>query len=210
MGRVQAARIEAAWLADSDLAWVLDETLLIYDFSMRKKHPWIVGELAFWRWRAGEEVTPPPWLAKPFALQINGDWHGAAEEWERRGCPYERGMALMDGDEAAQRAALEIFERLGARPIMEILKQKMREQGIRIPRGPRPATRENPFGLTAREMEVLDCIARGSNNNAIAKQLSLSTRTVEHHIASILQKMGVNSRGDAVALALKDKLLPFV
>jgi DNA-binding NarL/FixJ family response regulator len=116
-------------------------------------------------------------------------------------------MALIDGDEAAQLAALEIFERLGARPIIEILKQKMRAQGRRIPRGPRPATRGNRFGLTAREMEVLECLAKGLSNNAIAKQLSLSIRTVEHHIAAILQKMEVASRNEAIAKALKENLL---
>jgi DNA-binding NarL/FixJ family response regulator len=100
------------------------------------------------------------------------------------------------------------LERLGAQPILEKLKQKMRAGGVRIPRGPRPATRENPFGLTSREMELLACLAEGLSNNAIAKKLSLSPRTVEHHIASILQKMGVGARNEAVALALKDKLLP--
>jgi DNA-binding NarL/FixJ family response regulator len=127
--------------------------------------------------------------------------------WEKIGCPYERGMALMDGDEAAQLAALEIFERLGARPIIEILRQQMRAAGIRIPRGPRPATRENLFSLTSREMEVLACLIQGLSNNAIAKQLSLSTRTVEHHLESILRKMGVQSRNEAVALASKQNLL---
>ena len=146
--------------------------------------------------------------SQTFALQIAGNWRGAAKEWEERGCPYEQAMALMDGDEAAQLAALEIFEQLGARPAMEKLKQKMRAQGMRgIPRGPRPATRENPFGLTARELEVLASLVEGFSNNAIAKKLSLSTRTVEHHIASILQKMQVRSRSEAVALALKENLL---
>jgi two-component system response regulator DegU len=45
------------------------------------------------------------------------------------------------------------------------------------------------------------------NNQAIAKKLTLSTRTVEHHITSILQKMQVQSRNEAVALALKENLL---
>jgi DNA-binding NarL/FixJ family response regulator len=116
----------------------------------------------------------------------------------------------MDGDEAAQLAALEIFERLGAQPAIVKLKEKMRAQGMHgIPRGPRPVTRENPFGLTAREVEVLASLVKGLNNKAIAERLSLSTRTVEHHIASILQKMEVGSRNEAVALALKEKLLPF-
>jgi len=205
----RAARAEMAWLAgDNDLA--LQEARAVYDMAVSKEHPWVAGELAFWRWRAGDTFTPPAWIAKPFALQIAGDWRGAAEEWEGRGCPYEQALALMDGDEAAQLNALEIFERLGAQPAAEKLKQQMRAEGMRgIPRGPRPATRENPFGLTAREVEVLASLVKGLNNKAIAERLSLSTRTVEHHIASILQKMQVGSRNEAVALSLKEKLLPF-
>lgn len=204
----RAARAELAWLA-GDHERAIEEARAVYDIAVSKEHPWIAGELAFWRWRAGDSFTPPAWIGKPFALQIAGDWRGAAEEWEGRSCPYEQAMALMDGDESAQLAALEIFERLGAHPAIEKLKQIMRSQGIRgIPRGPRLATRENPFGLTAREMEVLSSLVEGLNNNTIAKKLSLSTRTVEHHIASILQKMGVQSRNEAVALALKENLLP--
>jgi len=205
----RAARAELGWLAgDHDRA--IEEARALYDVAVSKEHPWVAGELAFWRWRAGDDFSPPAWIAKPFALQIAGDWRGAAEEWERRGCLYEQALALMDGDEAAQLASLEIFERLGARPATEKLKQEMRTKGVRgIPRGPRPATRENPFGLTARELEVLASLVKGLSNNAIAKRLNLSTRTVEHHIASILQKMQVQSRNEAVALALKEKLLPF-
>jgi DNA-binding CsgD family transcriptional regulator len=209
-----ARRMESPWALRAEAAWLsgnnhlaLAESQKAYDIAMNKQHPWMTGELAFWRWRAGEKSTPPTWIAKPFALQIAGDWRGAAKEWEERGCPYEQGMALMDGDESAQLAALEIFGRLGARQIIEILKRQMRTQGIRIPRGPRPATRENPFGLTSRETEVLGCLVEGQSNNAIAKKLNLSTRTVEHHIASILQKMGVGSRNEAVALAVKENLL---
>ena len=207
LGPTRAARAEAAWLtSNNDLA--IEEARAVYDIAVSKGHPWIAGELAFWRWRAGDDFSPPTWIAKPFALQIAGDWRGAAEEWEKRGCPYERAMALMDGDEAAQLAALEIFERLGAKPAIDKLKQKMRAQGMRgVPRGPRPATRENTFGLTAREMEVLANLVEGLSNNAIAKKLSLSTRTVEHHIASILQKMQVQSRNEAVVLALKENLI---
>jgi DNA-binding CsgD family transcriptional regulator/tetratricopeptide (TPR) repeat protein len=208
MGRIQVARLEEAWLTGENWGRVLEETRLIYNLAVGKKHPWIVGELAFWRWRVGDKITPPDWIARPFAMQIAGDWRAAATEWEQLFCPYEQGMALMDGDEAAQREAFEIFDRLGGNPISEKLKQKMRIQGARLPRGPRPSTRENPFGLTAREMEILSCLTEGSSNNAIASQLSLSIRTVEHHITSILQKMEIQSRNEAAARALKDKLFP--
>ena len=207
LGPARAARAEMAWLEGKhELA--IEEARAAYDLAVQKKHPWIAGEIAFWRWRAGDDISPPAWIATPFALQIAGDWRAAAVEWQRRGCPYEQALALMDGDESAQLAALEIFERLGARPATEKLKQQMRSHGMRgIPRGPRLATRENVFGLTAREMEVLGCLVEGSSNKDIAKKLSLSIRTVEHHIASILQKMEVDSRNEAVALTLKENLL---
>ncbi|MGE5249040.1 MAG: ATP-binding protein [Bacteroidota bacterium] len=207
-GTARAARAEQAWLTGDD-ARAIQEARAVYDLAVSKRHPWLAGELAFWRWRAGDDFAPPEWIARPFALQIAGDWRGAAGEWEARGCPYEQALALMDGDGSAQLAALEILEGLGARPAAEKLKQKMRAEGIRgIPRGPRPATRKNPFGLTTRELEVLACVARGSSNNAIASQLSLSTRTVEHHLESILQKMQVRSRGEAVARAMSENLIP--
>jgi DNA-binding CsgD family transcriptional regulator len=206
LGRIWAARVEALWLSEQ-YERAREEAVAAFDVAVGKQHAWFTGEMAFWQWRMGGQVPLHPWTAKPFALQIAGDWHGAAEEWEGRGCPYEQAMALMDGDEAAQMAALEIFERLGARPAMELLKQKMRAERFRIPRGPRPATREHPFGLTAREMEVLSYLAQGSTNSAIARKLSISNRTAEHHIASILRKMGVLSRREAVALAITENLL---
>lgn len=167
-----------------------------------------VGRLAYWMWRAGAITEPPPNASEPYATQISGDWSTAASMWEKYDCPYEQGMALMDGDEAAQLRALEIFERLGARPIIEKLKRQMQAQGFRIPRGPRHTTQENPFSLTPREMEVLGLVVNGLGNNDIAEQLSLSIRTVEHHISSILQKMQVQSRNEAISLVLKEKLLP--
>lgn len=206
--RIHAAVAERAWLSGS-LPEALGQLRLAYALAEGKKLAWLTGELAFWRWRAGDIFTPPSWTASPYALQIAGDWKAAAGQWAQRGCPYEQGMALMDGDGPAQLEALHIFEHLGAKPIAEKLKQQMRLQGVRgIPRGPRPSTRENALGLTARELEVLSALVSGSSNSAIAKQLSLSTRTVEHHLASIFQKTGTQSRGEAVALALREKLVP--
>jgi len=62
--------------------------------------------------------------------------------------------------------------------------------------------------LSEREMEVLQRMAQGAANKEIAYQLSISERTVKAHVTSILNKLGVNSRTEAVSLALREGLLP--
>lgn len=57
--------------------------------------------------------------------------------------------------------------------------------------------------LTPREVEILDCVARGNSNKEIARLLSISDQTVKNHITSILKKLSVNDRTAAVVHALK-------
>jgi DNA-binding CsgD family transcriptional regulator len=195
-GMIRAARAEAAWQA-GDRERTLAEASAAYDLAVSHHQECYVGELAFWRWRAGEPVEVPAWALKPYALHIAGDWRAAAGEWQRMGCPYEQARALADGDHPAQVAALEIFERLGARPAAESLRQKMQAAGAAIPRGPRPATRENPFGLTARQMDILLLLADGLSNPEIAARLHLSRKTVDHHVSAVLARLDVHSREEA-------------
>lgn len=61
--------------------------------------------------------------------------------------------------------------------------------------------------LSARESEVLQLVAQGFTNKAIAAQLSISDRTVQGHLASIFDKLGAQSRTDAVMMALKAGLI---
>ena len=153
----------------------------------------------------GDESLP---IATPYALQMSGDWRAAATAWKEIGCPYEEAMALADGDESAQLAALEIFERLGARPATERLRQALRAAGVRgIPRGPRPSTKENPAGLTNRQIEVLALMVDGLSNAEIAERLFISTRTVDHHVSTILAKLDARTRAEAVSLALQTALI---
>jgi DNA-binding NarL/FixJ family response regulator len=138
-----------------------------------------------------------------------GDWRAAAEAWEAIGCPYEQALALMDGDEAAQRYALTIFERLGARPAAEMLRRQLRTAGARgLPRGPRPATQANPYGLTNRQFEILLLLAEGLRNPEIADRLSTTPKTIEHHVSDVLAKLNVRSRAEAVRLAFQLGLVP--
>ncbi len=199
---VRSARAEAAWLAGNhDMAQA--EATASYDLAVDQQHIWFTGELAYWHWKAGSDVEVPDWIAEPFALQIRGEWREAAEQWREMGCPYETARALAESsDESALREALETFSHLGAGPMSAIVQQKLRDLGVhRIPRGPRPATRQNPAGLTARESEVLALIREGLSNGEIAARLYLSPRTVEHHVSAMLGKLNVRTRLEAARLA---------
>ncbi len=57
--------------------------------------------------------------------------------------------------------------------------------------------------LTPREVEILDCVAQGNSNKEIARILSISDQTVKNHITSILRKLAVNDRTQAVIFALR-------
>lgn len=201
LGAVYAARAEAACLS-GDAARTRAEADEIYSVAIRKRHPWVAGELAFWRRRAGAAALPPDWIAAPFALQVAGAWQAAAAAWERLGCPYEAARALAEGDVTAQDRALEVFDRLGARPAAAELRRQMRAGGVvRLPRGPRPATRAHALGLTLRQQEVLKLLGRGLSNAEIAARLCVAPKTVEHHVAAVLAKLDVSTRRAAVRQA---------
>jgi DNA-binding CsgD family transcriptional regulator/tetratricopeptide (TPR) repeat protein len=204
---VASARIEMAWLA-GDRAQVIAGAQSILEMASGVSDPWLQGEFVFWLWRAGVTQPVRHEIAEPYALQIAGDWRAAADFWRKLGCPYEEAVALSDGDEAAQREALAIFEKLGAQPAAEKLRNKLRATGARgIPRGPRPSTSENRAGLTTRQMEVLSLLSEGCINAEIAERLFISPKTVDHHVSAILAKLDARTRAEAVSIALQSDLI---
>ena len=60
-----------------------------------------------------------------------------------------------------------------------------------------------PAPLTPRELEILSLLAAGDSNKTIAARLSVSVHTVKFHVSSILSKLGVSSRTEAVTLGLR-------
>jgi len=166
---------------------------------------WDRGAVAVWLRRTGSARPPRGEVAAPFQRQLEADWEGAARYWLDLDCPYEAGLALLGSTrESLLREALCVFTGLGAKAAMRVTQQKMRRLGIRsIPAGPRRATRENRLGLTRREQEVLDLVSAGLTNAEIAVKLFISVKTVDHHVSSVLAKLGVPSRGAAAKWAFK-------
>jgi DNA-binding CsgD family transcriptional regulator/tetratricopeptide (TPR) repeat protein len=192
-------RLEYMWLGGDAVPF--DEAREVYALALDRGSPWLAGRIALWLWRLDAPVEPDGAIAEPFRLAIAGNWRDAAAYWAQRGRPYDAAEALTLGDDAAQLEALATFDRLGATATAARVRRSLRERGVRVPHGPRAATRELPHGLTPRQHEVLALIATGATNAEIASQLVVSTKTVDHHVSAVLAKLGVASRKEAAEAA---------
>jgi predicted ATPase/DNA-binding CsgD family transcriptional regulator len=98
-----------------------------------------------------------------------------------------------DVDEATReaRAALAMFEALGARPAIDEVRALLRALGARV-----PVKRSAPGfdGLTGRELQIVRLVARRLSNKEIGAELDISARTVGTHLANVFDKVGVRDR----------------
>lgn len=202
IGPLGAIRLHYAWLHDDDeLARDTRDHLVVTGVD-----PWTLGELAVYLHRTGLEV-PADWstagIPAGWAQVLRGRWEAAAAVWEEADNPYEQALAMAEsGEPEPTLAALDLLMELGAQPAVRIVRRRLRELGVRsLPRGPMTDTRENPGGLTNRQLEVYGLLAEGLTNAEIADRLVLSVRTVDHHVSAILDKLGVESRHEAAEVA---------
>ena len=142
-------------------------------------------------------------------------WQAARERWASRHNPYlaawcgwrEAEANLGTGDRAeaavALRAAFAAAVELGARPLREAIESLARRGRVDLVTAPVPAGAPDPFGLTKREREVLALVAQGRTNRQIADELFISENTAGVHVSNILGKLGVASRTEAAAVAVR-------
>jgi DNA-binding CsgD family transcriptional regulator len=142
------------------------------------------------------------------AAGARGQLEGALLAFTQAEIPYRAAQTrlslaglLRQADQAVAageaRAALSVFEDLGAGRDADAAAALLRDLGVRAARrGPKNIGR-----LTKREQEVLGLVGEGLSNPEIAERLFVSRKTVEHHVARILAKLGVRGRAEAARLA---------
>ena len=198
---VAMARGEVHLLED-DVEAVRSTVLPWFEEAVRLEEPDWIARLGLLVYRAGLITGPPAGLREPELWTMSGEHRRAADSWRDAGAPYNAAWALLDSDEEIDiREARALFEQLGAAVLVARCDDKLRSIGAKVPRGARASTRANVGGLTDREVEVLELLDEGLRNSEIAARLHLSEKTVGHHVSSILAKLGVGSRLEAVRRA---------
>ncbi|HEX6916993.1 MAG TPA: AAA family ATPase, partial [Phycicoccus sp.] len=182
-----------------------DEALEVWAPGSPIPSPTVEGRA--WEARLRAALLRAEWLGGRTVdeAELVDAWRAAEALFDERGEVYELArtrarlaeVLAAAGDPAAEpvaAAAREQARALGASPLLDDLEAL-------APRGPHRA-------LTAREAEVLALLARGRSNGEIGRALFISTKTASVHVSNILAKLGVGSRGEAVAVARESGLLP--
>jgi DNA-binding CsgD family transcriptional regulator len=155
-------------------------------------------------------------------------WDAAAAAWSDVGRPYPEAYARSrqaealaaardrEGAERAAAAALETARELGSAWLVAEVEGLALRARLRVdrPEAPeradgRPAA-EDPFGLTARERDVLELVAAGATNREIGTRLHMAEKTASVHVSRILAKLDVRSRTEAAAVAHRHGMAPTV
>jgi DNA-binding NarL/FixJ family response regulator len=129
----------------------------------------------------GEEALREPYVADVRSRMGEAAWEEALADGRAMGPDAAIGVALSEEDPRARASAPHEQPSTSSIP-------------------------EHPAGLTPREAEVLKFVAGGLTNAQVAEELFLSPRTVDTHLTSIYQKIGVGSRTAAARFAVEHRL----
>ncbi|WP_431960802.1 helix-turn-helix transcriptional regulator [Actinacidiphila sp. bgisy160] len=152
------------------------------------------------RWAAAEEAYAG--LDRPYSLALVRLRHAEALLARHDAGARDHAAGLL-------RRACEVADSLGAVPLRDAVRLLARRGRLALEEAdaaPEAAGEPEPFGLTAREREVLRRVAAGYTNRRIAEELFISPKTASVHVSNILAKLGVSGRGEAAALAHRLRL----
>ena len=209
------ALVETYWLADDNL-----NARAVFEVCVRhlgpQECPWLNGALATWGKRLSVENSatntavmfePKGPLAEPYQLEMDGKYSQAAIRWGQIGAPFEQALCLMQSNFVDLQKSVRLLRAMGAESAIQAAKRIALAKGMQsVPRGYYQFSRSHPFGLTAKENAVLNCLLEGSSNAQIAATLNRSERTVEHHVSGILVKAGAKNRSDLLVKVLTGKV----
>jgi ATP/maltotriose-dependent transcriptional regulator MalT len=176
---------------------------------------------------AAEQATAEAEYARAVGDDSTDLWSAAAGAWEAVRRPYpvayagwrraEALAAARDREGAAEAAAeaLEGARALGSEWLAAELKSLVARARLRLDgeepastNGDEPGEPDDPFGLTARERQVLELVAGGATNREIGEQLHMAEKTASVHVSRILGKLDVRSRTEAAAVAHRHGMAP--
>ena len=170
-------------------------------------------------WDAGNpSPRPGPKAQRAYVEALIAAWDGGADSMglfreaselaERAGqlhmrlwVEYDAAVALAQTDRVASGDALRAVAQdaagMGALSELQLVEQRLRALGVRTwRRSPTSST----GGLSPRERQVADLVARGASNSEIAQTLFLSRKTVERHVSNVLAKLGARNRTELAGL----------
>jgi DNA-binding CsgD family transcriptional regulator/tetratricopeptide (TPR) repeat protein len=157
--------------------------------------------------RLAGEPDPTRWTDAAERLDLIPDPYGVAyARWRAAQAGLLRDGVKADVAAALREAAKSAVQ-LGAAPLLRSIEELARrarvslDEPLTAPTTDRPARRETPGGLSARELEVLRLIADGRSNGEIGEALFISRKTAGVHVTHILDKLGVSNRVEAAMAA---------
>jgi DNA-binding NarL/FixJ family response regulator len=145
-------------------------------------------------------------------------WAGLSRPWNTAYSRYRQGEALLATGARSEAArvlaeARATVEALGAVPLRDAIEGLARRARLTLEASTQAAAEPaasavevpagDPFGLTSREREVLALVADGHTNRRIAEALFISESTAGVHASNILGKLGITSRTEAAAVAVR-------
>lgn len=207
---VLVALAEVAWMtgrADERVSG--DAVARFAELASQPGAAWGAGQLAGWLRRMGLPVAEPAATAEPdvaaepYRLVAQGRFADAARWWRQAGDPFAEAMTWTDSPSPDDRVnGIRLLDSIGAVGTADRLRVALRQEGlVVVPQRPRESTRANPAGLTNRQLEVAQLVARGLSNAEIAGRLFISPKTADHHVSAILTKLDVPNRRAVVVHA---------